>query len=232
MDRLLYCLALGLVKFFQALPLRAVARLGRAGGGLAYWIDARHRRVAIENLTRCFGQERPPIEIRALARENFKRLGENYCCAIKTAGMSWAELQKHLEFDGMEKLDVAGDREENPSADRRGMKPANTSESSPSPPLEEKARGEEAVFSGPTVHLQRQSADASDSSGSASCVIAIGHFGNFEVYSRANQVLPQFQFASTYRALKQPALNKLLFDLRTRSGCLLFERRRESEALR
>src|SRR5216117_3854519 len=116
MEPLLYFLARTVVGLLQALPMPWVARLGRAGGGLAYWIDARHRRVAIENLTRCFGQERPPIEIRALARENFKRLGENYCCAIKTAGMSWAELQKHLEFDGLEKLDV-GDRQENPSAD-------------------------------------------------------------------------------------------------------------------
>src|SRR5437899_11489047 len=54
-DRLLYWLALGLVKFFQALPLGWVARIGRAGGTLADVLDARHRRVAIENLSRCLG---------------------------------------------------------------------------------------------------------------------------------------------------------------------------------
>ena len=40
-----------LVAFLQALPLTWVARLGRCGGALAYWLDARHRRVALRNLT-------------------------------------------------------------------------------------------------------------------------------------------------------------------------------------
>src|SRR5262245_57431758 len=104
MDRLLYYLGLGLVKFLQALPLPWVVRLGRAGGGLAYWLDARHRRVAIRNLSASFGEERTPAEMRALAKENFKRLGENYCCAVKTAAMPWAELERCLEFVDLEKL--------------------------------------------------------------------------------------------------------------------------------
>ena len=177
MGPILYCAAWCLLKFFQALPLPWVALIGRIGGGLAYGIDARHRCVAIDNLTRCFGAEKSRAQIHALARENFKRLGENYCCAIKTAAMSWPELEKRLEFGGLEKLNAEADAP-------------------------------------------------------ASRVIAIGHFGNFELYARANNVTPQFQFATTYRALKQPALNRLLIDLRTRSGCLLFERRHESGALR
>ena len=57
MDRLLYIPALLLVKSLQALPLRVVARMGRAGGALAYWLDARHRRVALRNLEMCLGTE-------------------------------------------------------------------------------------------------------------------------------------------------------------------------------
>src|SRR5438067_639716 len=101
MDHLLYLLGRGLVGVLQALPLAFVARLGRVGGGVAYWLDRRHRRAAIENLTRCFGREKLPAEILAIARENFRRLGENYGCAIKTASMTWAELEKHLEFEGL-----------------------------------------------------------------------------------------------------------------------------------
>jgi len=177
MDRLLYWLALAIVKFFQALPLHWVARIGRAGGGLAYWLDARHRHVAIENLTKCFSSEKSPTEIRALARENFKRLGENYVCAIKTSSMPWSDLEPHLQFGGLEKLQ----------------------------------------------HLRQAP---------VSVIMAIGHFGNFEVYTRAIQLFPEFQFATTYRALKQPALNQLLTKLRTASGCLVFERRQDGEALR
>src|SRR5688500_8451552 len=98
MDTLLYLVASALVKFLQSLPLRWVARIGRAGGAIAYSLDARHRRVAQRNLAMCLGQEKSPAEIEAIARENFRRLGENYACAIKTAAMSWEELKDFVEF--------------------------------------------------------------------------------------------------------------------------------------
>src|SRR5438874_5642269 len=173
MDLLFYLLALGLVRVLQALPLRWAARLGRAGGGLAYWLDARHRHVAIENLTRCFGSEKSNHEIRALARENFKRIGESYSSAIKTASMTWPQLEPQLEFSGLEKL-----RREHES-------------------------GGASKLGSPSTPICR--------------VMAVGHFGNFEIYARANHLFPELQFATTYRALKQPALDRLLLDLRSRS---------------
>ena len=100
MDALLYILARALIAFLQALPLDAVARLGRAGGAIACGLDRRHRRVAIRNLTLCFGGEKSPEEIRALARENFRRIGESFACAVKTAGMSFEELRPRVEFEG------------------------------------------------------------------------------------------------------------------------------------
>src|SRR5438132_475605 len=65
METALYLLARALLAFIQALPLAWVARIGRAGGALTYWLDARHRRVALRNLTMCFGQEKSPAEIRS-----------------------------------------------------------------------------------------------------------------------------------------------------------------------
>jgi KDO2-lipid IV(A) lauroyltransferase len=179
MDTLIYWPARALVAVIQALPLTLVARLGRAGGGLAFWLDARHRRVALKNLTLCFGHEKSPDEIRALARENFRRIGENYASAIKTAAMSFEELQPHIEFAGIDRL-----------PQKSGDKPPR------------------------------------------SAVIAIGHFGNFELNARIQDVRPDYQSATTYRALKQPAFNRLMQDLRTRSGCLYFERRADGPLLR
>ena len=65
-----------------------------------------------------------------------------------------------------------------------------------------------------------------------SIVVAIGHFGNFELYARFGQFCPAFQCATTYRGLRQPSLDRLLQSLRERSGCLYFERRRDGAALR
>ena len=63
-------------------------------------------------------------------------------------------------------------------------------------------------------------------------VMAIGHFGNFELYARIHQYAPGYHSATTYRALKQPALNKLMQSLREKSGCLFFERRTDGKLLR
>jgi KDO2-lipid IV(A) lauroyltransferase len=98
MDELLYCVGRMIVGLVQALPLRWVARLGRTGGGLAYWLDERHRRVSLRNLTLCFGAEKSPSEIRRLAKENFKRIGESFACAVKTASMSLEQIRPHVEF--------------------------------------------------------------------------------------------------------------------------------------
>jgi lauroyl/myristoyl acyltransferase len=65
-----------------------------------------------------------------------------------------------------------------------------------------------------------------------SCVVGIGHFGNFEIYARLGQILPGFRTITTYRGLRQPALNRLLQSLRQRSGCEFFERRTEASALK
>lgn len=179
MDRLLYFVALGLIRFLQALPLRWVARIGRCGGGLAYRLDARHRHVALQNLILCFGAEKSAEEIRALARENFKRIGESYGCAIKTAAMSHQEIRRHFELFGAEKM------------------------------------------------LARQAQNPRQN-----WVMAIGHFGNFELYARLGQFASAFRGATTYRGLKQASLNRLMQSLRQRSGCLFFERRSEGAALK
>jgi KDO2-lipid IV(A) lauroyltransferase len=172
MDTFWYWAALALAKILQALPIRIVAALGRCGGGAAYWIDYRHRHVASENLRHCFpgmsDQDR-----RAMVREHFKRLGENYASAVTTAAISSAQLTKHLEIFGTEKL----------AANPRGA------------------------------------------------IVALGHFGNFELYTRIAAELPRLKGATSYRALKQPRLNLLVRELRARSGCLLFDRRHETKAM-
>lgn len=179
MNTLIYWLARAIVAVIQALPLTFVARIGRAGGALAFWIDARHRRVALKNLTMCFEKEKPPEEIRAIAKENFRRLGENYLCAVKTAVMSPKALLPHFDFTGAEKI-LPHEADANPQ----------------------------------------------------SRIVALGHFGNFELYARFGQFVPIFKCATTYRALNQPALNRIMVSLRESEGCRFFERRTDAAALK
>jgi lauroyl/myristoyl acyltransferase len=180
MDALLYWFAKTLITLLQALPLRGVARLGRWGGGVAFYLDGRHRRVTLRNLAMCF-PEKPAAEIRAIAKENFRRLGENYLCAIKTAAMTSEQLKPHFKFIGAEKI------------------LAHTVDPKPGP---------------------------------KNLMIALGHFGNFELYARFQEHVPAYQCAATYRALRQPALTRLLGELRSKSGCKFFERRSEADALK
>jgi len=104
MNWLAYMIASGIVAVIQAFPVSWVARCGRCLGGAAYWLDGRHRRVAVRNLTMCFGQEKSAGEIRALARENFRRIGESFACAIKTCSMNADQLRDYVQFVGVKKI--------------------------------------------------------------------------------------------------------------------------------
>ncbi len=104
METLLYWLARTLVAIIQVLPLRTVARIGRACGAIAFWLDARHRKVALENLQLVFRNEKSSDEIRAIAKENFCRLGENFCSAVKTAVMTPEQMKRHFVFTALKKF--------------------------------------------------------------------------------------------------------------------------------
>ncbi len=179
METILYWLLRGLLASLQSLPMTWLARFGRGVGALVHLLDGRHRRVATKNLTMCLGAEKSPVELKALVRENFRRIGENFACAVKTAGMNAAQLKNHLQIVGAEKI---LDRDK--------------------------------------VH------------GPQSRIFAIGHFGNFELFASSVKIAPAYHGATTYRALRGEALNRLLLELRETTGCLFFERRSEGAALR
>ncbi len=107
-------LARAVVALLQALPLGAVARLGRACGALGYALDGRHRKVARRNLALCF-PEKSDAEVRALARENFKRVGESFASAVKTASLDEAGIRAVTEFVGVEKFPKPAPGEKPPS---------------------------------------------------------------------------------------------------------------------
>jgi KDO2-lipid IV(A) lauroyltransferase len=52
------------------------------------------------------------------------------------------------------------------------------------------------------------------------------------LYARFKDFAPAYECATTYRALRQPAINRLMQSLRERSGCKYFERRTDGPLLR
>ena len=91
----------------QALPLRVVAWLGRAGGLLWWMADFKHRPLVLKSLKHSF-PEKSRSELSAIARETFRRIPENALAAIKTASMDAAELEEVCKFMGLEKLPRRG----------------------------------------------------------------------------------------------------------------------------
>ena len=179
MEYILYLVARTAIAFIQVMPIRWVARLGRCGGAVTFWLDARHRRVALANLTRCFSNEKSAAEIKAIAKENFRRLGEVYCCSVKSAAMSDDEIKTIFTVKGGEKI----------------------------PATEPDGRLTNRSFVG-------------------------GHFGNFELFTRVSACIPGYRCLATYRGFSPPKLDRLIFEMRTVSGNLLFDRRTGAEELK
>jgi lauroyl/myristoyl acyltransferase len=177
MQILAYWIARLVIALLQSLPLKMVALIGRFGGALAWIFDKRHRVVMLENLRKAF-PEKPETEIRAIARENMFRIGENYAAAVKTSVVPLDRVLKICEVIGSEKIGKFG-------ADGR---PKN-------------------------------------------CIMAIGHFGNFELNATLGKLAQGLRPATTYRGLRQPLINDLLQRIRQQSGCLFFERRTQSKEL-
>jgi lauroyl/myristoyl acyltransferase len=104
MNFLLTWMARILLTAIRLTPLPVIARLGRAVGALCFVLDRRHRRVALANLHACFGAEKSPTEIHVLAQENFRRIGENFACAARTAYFTAEEFARVVDIRGLEKL--------------------------------------------------------------------------------------------------------------------------------
>ncbi len=179
METILYGIIMAAIRCFQCLPMGFAARLGRGIGAVAYCLDRRHRKRALSNLEKVYGDEWSEAERVAMAKENFRRVGENFSCAIKAASMTMEQLDPYVELTGSEAVEAV--LKEDPGTN---------------------------------------------------IIVAIGHFGNFELYARIGSLLSLERPATTYRALKGRVANRIMENLRKKSGIRYFERRKDVRALR
>ena len=71
-----------------------------------------------------------------------------------------------------------------------------------------------------------------DDGSDPSFMLAIGHFGNFEMYANAGHNEPEYELCTTYRGFNQPWVDKVIKSLRRKSGCHFFDRRYEGGKLK
>jgi KDO2-lipid IV(A) lauroyltransferase len=86
---------LGLIP--RNLGLRAGKFLGRA----LFLADRKHRKIALNNMTHAYGHEKPPHEIRILARQVFENLGKMLFEIAWFWRLDRRDFHKHFGIDGL-----------------------------------------------------------------------------------------------------------------------------------
>ncbi len=97
-DYIIYIFAATILFLLRCLPFEALVFIGRLGGGLVYYLDKRHRKVAINNLRLAFREEYTKQEIKEIARENFKRIGEVFTSSVKLHYLPESRIRKIMKI--------------------------------------------------------------------------------------------------------------------------------------
>lgn len=102
LDRLIYWLALGAVTVIRRLPLAVCFVLGQVIGALLWAILPRYRKLARENLSAAFANEKSPSEIQRLTFRHFTTLGANGICSFKFAVLPRKAILEIAPFENSE----------------------------------------------------------------------------------------------------------------------------------
>lgn len=108
--RLEFWAAMAVVLPVASLPEPLAFALGRLLGRLWYALDARHRRIARENLARAFGSRTTAAEREAIVRNHFVHLGYTFVETCRLCGLSAARLERVVRVEGLEHLQRARER--------------------------------------------------------------------------------------------------------------------------
>jgi len=106
LHRIEYAAYLGARGLVRVLPHRAVRPLGRRLGDLAWLVDLRHRRVALDNVASAL-PELDAAARRRLVRECFRHFGGAVLDALSSTRFDLVELCRHLTLEGWEHVEEA-----------------------------------------------------------------------------------------------------------------------------
>ncbi len=100
--KFLYLIFLALIKITGAIPIEVsgfvLIRLGR----IVYYLDKKHRNIAIENLKVAFGKEKSQDEIRLIAWKVFENLALNFIDFCRIPKITKYNLDKFVTIENIE----------------------------------------------------------------------------------------------------------------------------------
>jgi KDO2-lipid IV(A) lauroyltransferase len=99
---LLYLLLRGFSFFINLLPQGFALWVGRQLGIVMYCLDWEHRKVALQNLSLAFGQEKSVSEIRGIARRTFQNLGMMAIEFFQIPKMDAEAFKERVKIEGLE----------------------------------------------------------------------------------------------------------------------------------
>jgi len=98
----------GLFQLFNVLtgilPRPACLWTGQTLGHLAFWLDRKHRRLALDNLKKALGRETSPSERRRIARDSFRHFGRVTADILKWRWLTEARRNELLKVEGEEHI--------------------------------------------------------------------------------------------------------------------------------
>src|SRR5262245_9482781 len=105
LDFVVYLLYRAGLAIAAAVPMRLLFDVGQCLGFCAWLLSAKYRRLAERNIAIAFANEKPPQEIRELARRHFQRLGANLLCSVKLTAMPPEKILRRVEVENIEAMD-------------------------------------------------------------------------------------------------------------------------------
>ncbi len=99
-DYIVYLIARLVSSFFQILPENIARRIGKGLGIVAYYLDSKHRHIALNNLALAFGNTYSEKERREIARKNFMNLATNFVVFCRIPKIRRNTLAKTVKFHG------------------------------------------------------------------------------------------------------------------------------------
>ena len=96
--------------FIPMLPFAALRGVAWLLGGAAYMLDERGRRVALANLEAVFGGDKPPAEIRRIAKNSYRQFARTMLELFWSPNLRRENYRRYVETEGYDRVrELCGD---------------------------------------------------------------------------------------------------------------------------